>query len=170
MFPVPNRDLLHIVPDYLSGRAIVDSNSKVTGWADTEETGSKLTSDANGLFKVIGLDDGTYHLKETKAPAGYNLLTNDITVVITAATTNGQSWTDGDAAKALTALSVTADGKNGSVDDNKGIGSITIANNKGATLPSTGGMGTTLFYVLGSILVLGAVVLLVSKKRMNAID
>ena len=45
---------------------------------------------------------------------------------------------------------------------------ITVANNKGATLPETGGMGTTIFYALGSILVLGAGVLLVVKKRMSA--
>lgn len=150
--------------------AIVNTDGKVTGWTAKETDGSTLTSDANGLFKVIGLDDGTYSLKETKAPAGYNLLTNDITVVITAATTNGQSWTDGDATKALTALSVTADNTPGTADATSGIAGITVANNKGATLPSTGGMGTTLFYVLGSILVIGAVVLLVSKKRMNAAE
>lgn len=148
--------------------AIVD-NSKVTGWADTEEGGSTLTSDANGLFKVIGLDDGTYHLKETKAPAGYNLLTEPVVVIITATTANGQNWSDYVASNALTALSVTADGQAGT-GATTGIAGITIGNNKGATLPSTGGMGTTLFYVLGSILVIGAVVLLVSKKRMNAAE
>lgn len=147
--------------------AIVNSNNKVTSWADTEEGGSKLTSDANGLFKVIGLDAGTYYLKETKAPAGYNLLTNEITVAITANTANGQNWSDYVASSALTALSVTADNKSGTADATTGIAGITIANNKGATLPTTGGMGTTLFYVLGSVLVLGAVVLLVSKKRMS---
>lgn len=149
--------------------AIVDSTSfKVTGWSDTEEGGSKLTSDANGLFKVIGLDDGTYHLKETKAPAGYNLLADEITVVITATTTNGQNWTDGQASSALTNLAVTADNNPGTVDNNKGIASITVANNKGSTLPETGGIGTTIFYVLGGMLVVCAVVLMVSKKRMSA--
>lgn len=148
--------------------AIVDSNSKVTGWADKEEDGSTLTSDANGLFKVIGLDDGTYYLKETKAPAGYNLLSSEITVVITATTTNGHNWTNGQASSALTNLAVTADGTAGTGDTNSGIASITVANNKGNTLPETGGMGTTIFYVLGSILVLGAAVLLITRKRMGA--
>lgn len=147
--------------------AIVDSNNKVTGWADTEEGGSKLTSDANGLFKVIGLDDGTYYLKETKAPTGYNLLSSEITVVITATTTNGQNWTDGNASNALTNLAVTADGKAGTGDTNTGIAGITVANNKGSTLPETGGMGTTIFYVLGTILVLGAAIMLITKRRMN---
>ena len=147
--------------------AIVDNNSKVTGWADTEAGGSTLTSDANGLFKVIGLDDGTYYLKETKAPTGYNLLSSEITVVIKATTTNGQTWTDGQASSALTKLEVTADGTAGTGDTNTGIAGITVANNKGSTLPETGGMGTTIFYVLGTILVLGAAIMLITKRRMN---
>lgn len=146
--------------------AIVDSNSKVTGWADTEEGGSTLTSDTDGLFKVIGLDEGTYYLKETKAPAGYNMLSKEITVVITATTST--TWDSGEPKDALTKLEVTADGKAGTGDVDTGIAGITVANNKGATLPETGGMGTTIFYALGSILVLGAGVLLVVKKRMSA--
>ena len=148
--------------------AIVDDNNKVTGWADTEEGGTKLTSDANGLFKVIGLDDGTYYLKETKAPTGYNLLTSEITVVIKATTTNGQTWTNGQASSALTKLDVTANGTAGTGDTSTGIAGITVANNKGSTLPETGGIGTTIFYVLGGMLVVCAVVLMVSKKRMSA--
>lgn len=148
--------------------AIVDANGKVTGWANSEEEGTTLKSDAKGLFKVIGLDDGTYHLKETKAPTGYNLLTNAITVVITATTTNGQTWTDGQASSALTNLAVTADGTDGTGVPSTGIAGITVANNKGHTLPETGGMGTTLIYVIGAVLVLGAAVLLVAKKRTGA--
>lgn len=148
--------------------AIVGSDSKVTEWADAEEVGSTLTSDENGLFKVIGLDDGTYYLKETKAPTGYNLLSSEITVVITATTTNGQTWTDGTASSALTNLSVTADGTAGTGDTSTGIAGITVANNKGNTLPETGGIGTTIFYVIGTVLVLGAAVLLVAKKRTGA--
>ena len=148
--------------------AIVNNDGKVTGWADTEEGGSALTSDTNGLFKVIGLDDGTYYLKETKAPEGYNLLKEEIAVVITATTTNGQTWTDGQASSALTNLAVTADGKAGTGDKDTGKASITVANNKGSTLPETGGIGTTIFYVLGGMLVVCAVVLMVSKKRMSA--
>ena len=48
--------------------------------------------------------------------------------------------------------------------------STEVINNAGTLLPSTGGMGTTIFYVLGSILAVGAIVLLVTKKRMNASD
>ncbi|MCF2650993.1 isopeptide-forming domain-containing fimbrial protein [Anaeromassilibacillus senegalensis] len=147
--------------------AIVDTNNKVTGWADTEEDGSALTSDANGLFKVIGLDDGTYYLKETKAPTGYNLLSSKITVVITATTTNGQTWTDGLASSALTKLEVTADGTAGTGDTSTGIAGITVANNKGSTLPETGGVGTPIFYIAGGVLAVAAAILLVTKKRMS---
>lgn len=147
--------------------AIVNADSKVTGWADTEADGTTLTSDANGLFKVIGLDDGTYYLKETKAPAGYNLLANEIPVVIKATTSNGQTWTNGVASDALTKLEVTADNKAGTGDTSTGIAGITIANNKGSVLPETGGMGTTIFYVVGTILVLGAAVVMITRKRMS---
>ena len=106
-------------------------------------------------------------MKETKAPTGYNLLSSEITVVITATTTNGQNWTDGVASSALTKLEVTADEKAGTGDTSTGVAGITVANNKGSTLPETGGMGTTIFYVLGTILVLGAAIMLIAKKRMN---
>ena len=70
----------------------------------------------------------------------------------------------------ITDLSVTVGGKDAAIDDDKGIGTGTIANNKGATLPETGGIGTTIFYAVGGLLTVGAVVLLVTKKRMNADD
>ena len=142
--------------------AIVNTEGKVTGWSDTEEGGSTLTSDANGLFKVIGLDEGAYYLKETKAPDGYNLLKNEIAVVITA--------TIDDETRTLTNLAVTADNKPGTGNTSTGIAVITIANNKGSTLPETGGIGTTIFYTVGGILVLVAVVLLVTKKRMSGAE
>lgn len=65
----------------------------------------------------------------------------------------------------MTELSVKADEVAGTVDEKKGIGSITIANNKGSSLPSTGGIGTTMFYVGGGVLVAGAGVILITKKR-----
>ena len=147
--------------------AVVNDEFKVINWVADEKDGSTLTSDSNGLFKVIGLDDGTYYLKETKAPEGYNLLKEEIKVVIDATTANGQNWTDGVASNALTNLAVTADDKAGTGNTQSGIAGITVANNKGSTLPETGGIGTTIFYVLGGMLVVCAVVLMVSKKRMS---
>ena len=141
--------------------AVVE-NGKLTGWADTEDKGSVLTSDASGLFKIIGLDQGTYYLKETKAPAGYNLLKDPITIEITA------TVTDKEDVQSLDALTIKVGENTEAGDISTGIVATTVENNSGATLPETGGMGTTLFYVLGGILVLAAVVLLVTKKRMAA--
>lgn len=144
----------------------VDTDSKVAGWTDTAADATTLISDTNGLFKVIGLDDGTYYLEETKAPSGYNKLTNAVEVVITATTANNQSW-NSTPADALTELNVTAGGNAGTGDVATGIASINIANNKGSTLPSTGGIGTTIFYVLGGTLVVGSGIALVTKKRLG---
>lgn len=144
----------------------VDADSKVAGWTDTAADASTLTSNADGLFKVIGLDDGTYYLEETKAPSGYNKLTSAVEVVITATTVNNQTWSS-TPADALTKLDVTAGGNAGTGDVATGIASINIANNKGSTLPSTGGIGTTIFYVLGGTLVVGSGIALVTKKRLG---
>lgn len=111
------------------------------------------------------MDDGTYYLRETKAPDKYNLLDADAKVELTATTINNQGWTNKQASDALTALAVKVDSQDGTVNGNRGIASINIANNKGSTLPSTGGIGTTLFYVGGGVLVAGAGVLLITKKR-----
>lgn len=70
-----------------------------------QHNGLILTSAENGLFNIAGLDDGTYYLREIQAPAGYNLLENDVKLVITATTTNGQTW-NGNAADAFTALTI----------------------------------------------------------------
>ena len=126
-----------------------------------------ITSGENGKFSVAGLDDGTYYLREIKAPDGYNLLEDDLKIVITATTTNGQTW-NGVAADALTALTIAVnDGgaQNGILDT--GAVAITVENNGGSTLPETGGIGTTIFYAAGALLVLCAGVLLFVKLRMR---
>lgn len=107
-----------------------------------------------GKITIKGLDDATeYYLYETKAPAGYNRLTDAVKFKITATYNDtGDSYT-----------SVTA-----AVNDvDQSSVSVQVANNKGSTLPSTGGIGTTLFYVIGGVLMAVAAVLLVTKKRMN---
>ena len=107
-----------------------------------------------GDITIKGLDDATeYYLYETKAPAGYNRLTDAVRFEITA--------TYGDAGDSCT--SVTARVNN---DDQPSV-SVNVRNNKGSTLPSTGGIGTTIFYVIGGGLMAVAAVLLVTKKRMN---
>ena len=108
-----------------------------------------------GKITIKGLDDATeYYLYETKAPAGYNRLTDAVKFKITAGYDgSGENCT-----------SVTTEVN----EDVPQAGlSITVKNNKGASLPSTGGIGTTLFYVIGGGLMAVAAVLLVAKKRMN---
>lgn len=127
-----------------------------------------MTSTAEGVFGVSGLDDGTLHLLEIKAPTGYNLLDHDLEIVIDAATANGQAW-DGIPANALTALTIAVDGgnaENGNAET--GAVALTVRNNQGSTLPETGGIGTTIFYMLGGVLVIGAGVLLIVRLRMKA--
>lgn len=111
-----------------------------------DATGKKaveMISGENGQFNVKGLDAGTYYLKETITPAGYSACADKEIVI-----------------------SATHDGNHVSLSGNL---STTIINKKagGITLPSTGGIGTTIFYVVGGGLMVAAIVLLVTKKRME---
>lgn len=133
-----------------------------------------FTSAADGTFKIAGLDDGTYYLREIQAPNGYNLLEADVKLDIAATTANGQEW-DGDPATALRGLNMTFNVVEAEEVPTEvegvlvgGTVGITVENNQGATLPETGGMGTTLFYIIGGLLVVGAGVLLVVRIRMKA--
>lgn len=144
------------------------TDGKVTGWTATENDGSVLKSDVEGNFKVTGLDDGTYTLVETKAPAGYNLPANGFSVTLTATTANGQTW-NGTANTALTGLAVQVDQTDGTGNVDTGLGAITIKNTQGSSLPSTGGMGTVLLYVAGiAVFVLAGATLVMALRRRNA--
>ncbi|MCD8089660.1 MAG: isopeptide-forming domain-containing fimbrial protein [Clostridiales bacterium] len=149
--------------------AILDSSNKVTGWTTDSTQATTLESDGTtGKFTVIGLNDGTYYLEETEAPDGYNKLTSPVTLVISSEHgTAQQTYIAGDTDSALTALSVTVNGTDGSGSASTGIVSADVENQSGAVLPSTGGMGTKIFYTLGGILVIGAGVLLIVKRRMR---
>lgn len=116
-----------------------DDTTKAVTWVNTIAKATTVKTGEHGEAFFEGLADGTYYLVETKAPAGYNQLTGPQEVKVAGSTTD------------TTKLSVTAK----------------VANSTGTTLPSTGGMGTTVFYVLGAVLVVGAGVLLVTKKRMS---
>lgn len=142
-------------------------DGKLTGWTTTEADASTLTSDENGLFKVAGLDDGTYALRETKAPSGYNSLAKDVELTIAATTVNNQSWT-GTPSDALTALTITIDGQTDQGNTDTGVVNAAIENNKGLTLPSTGGIGTIIFYIAGGLLMAGAITFFVLKKKKTA--
>lgn len=130
---------------------IIASSNKLTGWTTEENSATKFTSDNNGNVSISGLDAGEYYLKETKAPDGYNKLTDDIKVVLT----KGYNESTNVGTAYFTYGSSTKADK------------VEVENNAGTTLPSTGGMGTTVFYVVGGGLMAVAVVLLVTKKRME---
>lgn len=122
------------------------TGNALTGWTEDKTQATTLATDADGAIAVTGLDSGSYILTETATLSGYNLLNDTISVEIAA---------DGNVTYKLTSAAGAA------------AGAITIVNTAGAELPSTGGIGTTIFYVVGSILVIGAAVLLVTKKRMS---
>ena len=122
-----------------------------------EAVGPELKGEDMTTFTWSGLDDGDYKLVETTTPSGYNTIP-DIEFTITA--------THDVSSDNPTLISLSGGDKFTGVIST-GIVSANIENQSGAQLPSTGGIGTTIFYVLGSVLVIGAAVLLVTKKRMS---
>ena len=129
------------------------SNDKFIEWKDFEEKTTKpnytlpgnatLTTDDTGKINLSGLDSDTYHLREIEGLPGYNKLANDVEVKVEATVNEN-------------ATSMSYQRKN-----------IKVENKSGTEMPSTGGIGTTVFYVVGGILAVGAAVLLVTKKRME---
>ena len=126
--------------------ALVSKGNNVYRVAKTGETDTvtEITTDATGKFTIKGLDADTYYLTETAAPAGYNKLAGPVTIVI------GENGV-----------------VNGTTGASQGVDEVKVLNQSGTELPSTGGIGTTIFYVVGGVLVVGAAVLLVTKKRME---
>ena len=112
--------------------------AKKVEWVTEKNSATTVTTDDNGAAFFRGIAEGDYYLEETKAPAGYNQLTGPVEISINNLGTQAS-------------LSIT----------------VSVSNQAGTLLPSTGGMGTTIFYVLGAVLVVGAGVLLVTKKRMS---
>lgn len=129
--------------------ALVSEGNNVYRVAKTNETVTvtEITTDATGKFTIKGLDADTYYLTETAAPAGYNKLAAPVTIVI------GENGV-----------------VNGTTEAPQGVDEVKVLNQSGTELPSTGGIGTTIFYIVGGVLVVGAVVLLVTKKRMNNVE
>ena len=127
---------------------------------DTEEGTSKtvyaeaFVDAETGVLKFDGLGAGTYTISEVVVPNGYNAI-EDFQVMITFDSATGT-------------FSATAN--NGQQVNANGPFSMTIVNQSGTELPSTGGIGTTIFYTLGGLLVVGAAILLVTKKRVHDME
>ena len=150
-------------------------NETANAWGYFEEVTRKTksgddsatTEDESTTFTFSGLDDGIYRLEETTVPAGFNgidpiefrIEAGHVTIVNNS---NDNVLTD------LTATSTAAGALRIHGDTAIGTLETDIENRSGTELPNTGGMGTTLFYVFGGLMVCGAAVLLVTKKRMAA--
>ena len=120
---------------------------KFAGWTAVEGAVYEFTTPDDGNIAFKGLDSGTYYLEEIEAPKGYNKLNDAIkfTIADEKASEKGQ-------------VSYGTDG---------GTGIIKVLNKAGTTLPTTGGIGTTIFYLIGGGLMVAAAVLLIAKKRME---
>lgn len=150
--------------------AATESAEAVYEW---KQVGSAIDVDDNTTtFAWKGIDDGEYKLVETKTPAGYNSV-DDIYFKVEATHSEGAE----PALSTLTASGTIGEGTDASpitISTSIADGSTTpnismnVVNKQGTELPETGGMGTTLFYIVGGIMVAAAVVLLVTKKRMGA--
>ena len=149
-------------------------------------TNELTTTAADAVITIKGVKQGTYSITETEAPEGYNKLTEPFDV-------EAKKTGEGETTKTKTTIYLDAQGNvtetvtsttkeyntdtdsfnNASAtgDEEKSVPVYQfnpIVNQKGTELPSTGGMGTTIFYIIGAILVLGAGILLVTRRRMNA--
>lgn len=130
----------------------VMTGNKVTSWNKEFNKATVLVTDGTNDLIYEGLDAGNYQLIETEAPTGYNKLKNPIDVVITAS--NGSAtitYKDAGESGYETATGAT----------------VKVLNNAGTVLPGTGGIGTTIFYLIGGGLMVAAAVLLIAKKRME---
>lgn len=134
--------------------------TKISGKPTIGSINNVAYTDKNGEIIFTGLNAGTYEITELEAPEQYNKLTEPIKVEITSNLTGEKTQET-----ASYSFDVGA-GTNATVEGNTIV--ISIGNNKGIQLPGTGGIGTTIFYIIGGILVAVAVVLFVTKKRVDA--
>ena len=147
----------------------IDESGELS-WVESENDATVLKTGEDGYIKIKGLDEGKYKLKETKAPHGYNLLPNAIDLEIKANDVHNVPYDGKNADAELLGLTLKVDigDPTESGDENKGIVSTNVENNKGSVLPETGGIGTTIFFVGGGIVVAGAAILLIVKRRMRS--
>ena len=161
-------DAVFQFPFYVKSTADADGAYIYAGTTAGEGLTNQITTPASGVIVVKGVKSGRYEITEFKAPDGYNKLTDP---VIVEAVKTGSTSTH-----AIVYLDENGNITNKETDKKTEVKvdietiaatAIAVVNKAGTELPSTGGMGTTIFYVLGAVLVVGAGVLLVTKKRMS---
>ncbi|WP_130837996.1 SpaH/EbpB family LPXTG-anchored major pilin [Lachnoclostridium sp. Marseille-P6806] len=123
-----------------------DAATDTVSWVSDMTQATVKKTDSQGALEFIGLSDGTYYLRETIAPQGFNLLDHDVEVKITHTTTSGGGGTFG--------IGVSQKSE--------------IPNKSGTTLPETGGIGTTLFYAVGGLLLVGTVTVFITRRKLRA--
>jgi fimbrial isopeptide formation D2 family protein/LPXTG-motif cell wall-anchored protein len=161
---------LNLVKGYVVYTKNTDSSSTIEVQstneddADTYATSWKAEVGDNGAIAFNGLSAGTYNIVEDEAPDGYNKLATPIQVAIT--------WrVPTDSSTACTwEYSIVGTTDFASISGGNTSNAITVVNETGKALPETGGIGTTIFYTVGSILVVAAVVLLITKRRMRNVN
>ena len=154
-------------PFYVKSTADANGAYIYAGTTPKEGLTNQITTPESGVIVVKGVKSGSYEITEVTAPAGYNKLTAPVTVEAVktnSTTTHTTVYLDKDGNKVNESAKVIEV----KVDiDTIAATAVVVVNKAGTELPSTGGMGTTIFYVLGAVLVVGAGVLLVTKKRMS---
>ena len=129
----------------------IDSDGNyVKADSDDTDTTTTITMTNGTAVNFQGFKEGTYYLRETGTSTGYNLLDGDVEITIT------DTSADGTISHTVTPVNA--------------LGQVEVENHSGSVLPSTGGIGTTIFYIVGGLLAVGAGVVLVSKKRMGKED
>ena len=141
-------------------------NGKLVAWG-AEADATLLETDGSGALSIAGLDDGEYTLWEQEAPEGYSLPEGEAAktaFTISANTSNSQTDNDINGAE-LTELKITVAGTDSAGDLDEGTVAMDVLNSSSSQLPSTGGIGTTLFILCGSVGAAMTGIYLVSKKR-----
>ncbi|MBR5126669.1 MAG: isopeptide-forming domain-containing fimbrial protein [Oscillospiraceae bacterium] len=149
-----------------SANGTVEYKGKKGAW---EAEGDPVKTEEGKIFTFTGLDDGYYRLTETETPDGYNSI-DPIEFTVTAEhDIVWETQTRTDVLNTLTGDVTTGEIKFAALENNTGL-TTDVENKSGTVLPETGGIGTTIFYTLGGMMVLVAVVLLVTKKRMASAE
>ena len=162
------------------GNYAIISAGVVTGWTATQADGTEILTGATGEVIVKGLDAGTYTLTETTVPDGYSAIADiDFTVAatISAIDVSSADYVSGSQEYKVETLSITSSSTNMTVDSQEGVTTAAdtdngvvfadILNSPKSSLPSTGGIGTKLFYIFGSALMILAAIAFVVKMRFS---
>jgi fimbrial isopeptide formation D2 family protein/LPXTG-motif cell wall-anchored protein len=145
----------------------VDSTTKAISLVDSKDDATEYTSDENGQFKIEGLKEGTYELVEKEAPEGYSIVSG---LIFNIANDDNSTIGNAEPQKVIHTLSkgTNASGNIEIVESSKlEKFELNVIDSKTTILPSTGGIGTTIFTVIGVVLMAGAIIAIVVINKKN---